>query len=75
MNGVNTASGATLADVSRLLEFESFPIGWVLLLRGWMAVCGTSDAAFRAVVDNYWLDKHASLLFEGFRRRLGRAEG
>ena len=34
-----------------------------------------SDAAFRAVVDNYWLDKHASLLFEGFRRRLGRAEG
>ena len=34
-----------------------------------------SDAAFRAVVDNYWLDKHASLLFEGFRRRLGRADG
>ena len=34
-----------------------------------------SDAAFRAVVDNYWLDKHASLLFEGFRRRLPRAEG
>jgi hypothetical protein len=34
-----------------------------------------SDAAFRAVVDNYWLDKHTGLLFEGFRRRLGRAEG
>ena len=27
------------------------------------------------MVDNYWLDKHASLLFEGFRRRLPRAEG
>ena len=34
-----------------------------------------SDAAVRAVVDNYWLDKHVGLLFEGFRRRLGRAEG
>ena len=34
-----------------------------------------SDAAFRAVVDNYWLDKHVGLLFEGFRRRLGRVEG
>ncbi len=34
-----------------------------------------SDAAFRAVVDNYWLDKHVGLLFEGYRRRLARAEG
>ena len=33
-----------------------------------------SDAAFRAVVDNYWLDKHVGLLFEGYRRRLARAE-
>jgi len=34
-----------------------------------------SDAPFRAVIDNYWLDKHVGLLFEGFRRRLPKAEG
>ena len=34
-----------------------------------------SDAPFRAVIDNYWLDKHVGLLFEGYRRRLPKAEG
>ena len=34
-----------------------------------------SEAAFRLSIDNYWLDGRVSLLFEGFRRKLARADG
>jgi hypothetical protein len=57
-----------LAGSARSADFPIQKRYFHLRLRG-------SDAAFRAVVDNYWLDKHVGLLFEGYRRRLGRAEG
>lgn len=57
-----------LAGSARSADFTIQKRYFHLRLRG-------SDAAFRAVVDNYWLDKHVGLLFEGYRRRLPRADG
>lgn len=47
MNSVATAGAASIGDLWRLLEFESFPALWLLGLRGWMAAGGGSDTALR----------------------------
>jgi mannosyltransferase len=47
VNTVEIASSPTLAGMWRLMEFDSYPILWPLLLRGWMAIAGDSDAALR----------------------------
>ena len=66
---LDSARGAVpLSGSARSADFTLQKRYFHLRIRG-------SDAAFRAVIDNYWLDKHVGLLFEGFRRRLGRAEG
>lgn len=47
VNGVNVANLPTLGEVYDHLPYESFPMLWPLILRGWMAVFGDSDAALR----------------------------
>ena len=45
---VNTQIAPTLSGMWALAEFDSFPVLWMLLLRGWMSVAGSSDEALRA---------------------------
>ena len=47
VNSVATASASSVAELWRLLEFESFPALWLVTLRGWMAVAGATDGALR----------------------------
>jgi hypothetical protein len=44
---VNTQVAPTFSDVWALAEFDSFPVLWMLLLRGWMALVGSGDEALR----------------------------
>ena len=47
VSSLTTVSGSW-SDQARLLEFESFPTAWPIILRGWIAAGGgTSDAALR----------------------------
>jgi uncharacterized membrane protein len=43
VNSVNVAMAPSLSELWRLLEFESAPVLWVLLLRGWLALFGSSS--------------------------------
>ena len=47
VSSVNTQLAPTFARMWEQSEFESFPILWMLLLRGWMTVAGSSDGALR----------------------------
>jgi hypothetical protein len=46
VSSLTTVSGSW-SDQARLLEFESFPTLWPIVLRGWIAAGGASDAALR----------------------------
>jgi hypothetical protein len=47
VSSLTTVSGSW-SDQARLLEFESFPVFWPIVLRGWIAAGGgASDAALR----------------------------
>ena len=48
VNSVNTQAALSLAGMWQQTEFDSFPILWMLLARGWMSVAGASDEALRA---------------------------
>ena len=49
VNSVNTQRAGSLRELWRLEEFESFPLLWVLLLKGWTTVgLGSSDSGLRA---------------------------
>src|SRR5437870_5335996 len=44
VNSVNLASMPSVFEVWRLTEFDSFPVLWTLLLRGWMHIgLGVTD--------------------------------
>lgn len=43
VNSVNVAMAPSLSELWRLLEFESAPVLWVLLLRAWLALFGSSS--------------------------------
>jgi hypothetical protein len=47
VSSVHTQQAPTLVEMWRRAEFESFPLLWMLLLRGWLALGGTSDVALR----------------------------
>jgi uncharacterized membrane protein len=47
-NSINLATMPALADVWNLSPFDSFPIAWFLVLRGWTSVAGEgNDAGLR----------------------------
>jgi hypothetical protein len=47
---LNLASMPSLSDMWRIIEFESFPILWLLVLRSWLALgFGDVDSALRIV--------------------------
>jgi uncharacterized membrane protein len=43
VNSLNVALSPSLSELWRLLEFESAPALWLLLLRGWLALFGSSS--------------------------------
>lgn len=47
VGSVNTQSAPTIAEMWRLHEFDSFPLLWALMLRGWLMAGGTSDVSLR----------------------------
>jgi hypothetical protein len=47
INTLDTATASSLSEMVRLLEFESFPVLWPLLARGWIELFGSSDEALR----------------------------
>src|SRR5580765_75186 len=48
INSLGSAGAPTLSEMWRLQEFESFPIGWLLVLRAWIAVgLGATDFSLR----------------------------
>ena len=48
VSSVHTQQAPTLVEMWRRAEFESFPLLWMLLLRGWLAVGGgASDVTLR----------------------------
>ncbi len=50
VNCVQVATMPTLSELWRFLEFESFPVLWLFILRGWTAVgLGGSDLALRTL--------------------------
>src|SRR5579862_1288203 len=49
-NTASTALAPSFAGMWRLMEFESFPILWPALVRGWIAVgAGSTDASLRVL--------------------------
>ncbi len=45
---INLATMPTLADIWNNLQFESFPLAWILIVRAWAAVAGPdNDTALR----------------------------
>jgi mannosyltransferase len=46
-NSVHLASMPTVGDILRLLEFDSFPLLHIVLLRGWISIFGNSDMGLR----------------------------
>ena len=72
VNSVNSAAAPSLSEMWRLTEFESFPLAWTLLLRGWMEIgAGASDAGLRLFGVFGGLTIPAAIWFAA--RRLGRA--
>src|SRR2546426_4903031 len=49
VNSYNLAAIGTLADAWGRMEFDSFPILWCLVLRGWLGAGLDSDTALRAL--------------------------
>ena len=49
VNSVNLANVATLRELYANLEFDSFPLLWLLVLRYWTMLFGTGDAAVRVL--------------------------
>ncbi len=49
INTANLIASPTLASLWRGLEFESFPVLFPFVLRGWAAIAGDSDAALRVL--------------------------
>lgn len=49
INSVEVATLATWAEIWEHLEFDSVPLLWLFVLRGWSALAGTSDAALRSL--------------------------
>jgi len=47
VSSVNTQLSPSLGEMWTRAEFESFPVGWMLLLRLWLAIAGSSDTALR----------------------------
>jgi len=71
VNSLNVALAPSLAELWRLMEFESGPALWTLLLRVWAAaVGGSSDAALRMFGVLGGLALPAAVWFAGLR--LGR---
>jgi hypothetical protein len=47
VNSVELANQASLVQVIHDLEYDSFPLLWHIVVRGWSSVAGTSDTAMR----------------------------
>lgn len=47
INSTNLAAMQTLAEVWKHIEYDSFPIFWVLVLRCWQAIIGDGDTGYR----------------------------
>lgn len=70
INSLNVASSPSLAELWRLLEFESSPALWLLLLRGWLSAFGAAgDAGLRVFALLGGLTLPAALWYAA--RRLG----
>ena len=70
VNSVNTQVIASWPEMWAKTQFESFPLLWMLILRGWMALGGLSDAWVRLLGCLCSLTLPAALWFAA--HRLGR---
>jgi hypothetical protein len=71
VSSVNTQMSPTFAEMWRRAEFESFPLLWMLLLRGWIALgAGATDAGLRLFGSIGVVSLIAAIWFAA--RRLGR---
>src|SRR5438477_6895762 len=47
INSVNIATLSSISDVWKHIEFDSFPIFWLVVLRAWSVLTGASDFFYR----------------------------